>query len=96
MDRNYFFQKWTLMIYLDIQNAYNFKNIGQNYIIREKNQDGTYKTVNNGNYYVFKLDENYQWAIVGSSSDTLLFRICNPKALIYSLLIRDYKSRTAV
>ncbi len=52
IDKNYFFKKWTLMLYLDIQNAYNFQNEGQDYIIREKNADGSYKTVNNGTEYV--------------------------------------------
>jgi hypothetical protein len=36
-----------------IQNAYNFKTQGQDYVIREKNADGTYKTTNNGTEYVF-------------------------------------------
>lgn len=54
IDKNFFFKKWTLMIYIDIQNAYNFKNNGQDYIIREKNTDGTYKTINNGTEYVLK------------------------------------------
>ncbi len=54
IDKNYFFQKWSLMLYLDIQNAYNFKNIGKDYIIREKNADGTYKTTNNGTEYVLQ------------------------------------------
>ena len=54
VDKNFFFKKWTLMLYLDIQNAYNFKNTGQDYIVREKNLDGTYKTINNGTDYVLK------------------------------------------
>jgi len=52
IDKNYFFDKWSLMIYLDIQNLYNFKNQGQDYIVREKNEDGSYKTTNNGTEYV--------------------------------------------
>ena len=54
VDKNFFFKKWTLMVYLDIQNAYNFKNTGQDYIVREKNEDGSYKTINNGTDYVLK------------------------------------------
>ena len=54
VDKYYFFKKWALMLYLDIQNILNFKNKGQDYIIREKNPDGSYKTVNDGKEYVLK------------------------------------------
>lgn len=54
IDKNFFFKKWALMLYFDIQNAYNFKNQGQEYIVREKNADGSYKTINNGTEYVLK------------------------------------------
>lgn len=54
VDKNFFFNAWTLMLYLDIQNAYNFKNQGQDYIIREKNADGSYKTINNGTEYLLQ------------------------------------------
>ncbi|MBC8147674.1 MAG: hypothetical protein H8E98_06785 [Bacteroidetes bacterium] len=47
-----------MMLYLDIQNSYNFKNEGQDYIVREKNPDGTFKTVNNGTEYVLTPIEN--------------------------------------
>ena len=52
IDKNFFYKKWSLMLYLDIQNAYNFKNTGKDYIVREKNADGTFKTVNNDTEYV--------------------------------------------
>ncbi|MFA5419859.1 MAG: TonB-dependent receptor, partial [Bacteroidales bacterium] len=39
VDKKYFYNKWTLMIYLDIQNLYNFQNEGKPYIIREQNAD---------------------------------------------------------
>lgn len=54
IDKNFFFKKWSLMAYIDVQNAYNFQNKNQDYIIREKNSDGTYKTINNGTQYVLK------------------------------------------
>lgn len=54
VDKNFFFEKWALMVYLDIQNLYNFKVAGQDYIIREKNPDGSFKTINNGTEYVLK------------------------------------------
>jgi len=58
VDKKYFYNKWTLMFYLDIQNLYNFQNEGQPYIIREKNADGSFKTVNNGQDYVLESIEN--------------------------------------
>jgi outer membrane receptor for ferrienterochelin and colicin len=54
IDKNYFFDNWALMLYLDIQNAYNFKNTGQDFIIRDKNPDGTFQTANNNTEYVLK------------------------------------------
>ena len=35
IDKNFFFEKWSLMLYFDVQNAYNFKNVGQDYTVRE-------------------------------------------------------------
>ena len=64
IDKNYFFKKWTLMLYIDIQNAYNFKNTGQDYIVREKNADGTYKTINNGSEYVLKAIPNQSGTVL--------------------------------
>ena len=54
VDKKYFYNKWTLMFYLDIQNLYNFQNEGQPYILREKNADGSFKTINNGQDYVLE------------------------------------------
>ncbi|NPD45323.1 MULTISPECIES: TonB-dependent receptor [unclassified Lentimicrobium] len=54
IDKNYFFDNWSLMVYLDIQNVYNFKVAGQDYVIREKNPDGSYMTTNNGQDYVLQ------------------------------------------
>jgi len=47
-----------LMFYLDIQNLYNFQNEGQPYIIREKNVDGSFVTINNGQDYVLESIDN--------------------------------------
>ena len=46
------------MLYVDIQNAYNFKNKSQDYIVREKNSDGSYITINNGSEYVLNAISN--------------------------------------
>ncbi len=66
IDKNFFFDKWALMLYLDIQNAYNFKNTGQDYIVREKNTDGTYKTINNGTEFILKSIPNRSGTILPS------------------------------
>ncbi|MBN2669456.1 MAG: TonB-dependent receptor [Bacteroidales bacterium] len=64
IDKNFFFKKWSLMLYFDVQNAYNFQNQGQDYVIREKNPDGTYKTTNNGTNYVLKTLPNYSGTVL--------------------------------
>ena len=52
IDKNFFYDKWALMLYVDIQNAYNFKNTNQDYIVRATNTDGSFMTTNGGNDYV--------------------------------------------
>lgn len=51
VDKKYFFDRWSLMFYLDIQNLYNFKAIQQDNLIREKDQNGTFLTTDNGTRY---------------------------------------------
>ena len=64
VDKNFFFPKWALMLYVDIQNILNFKYQGQDYIVREKNPDGTYKTINNGTQYVLNSVPNESGTIL--------------------------------
>jgi len=54
IDKNYFFNKWTLMVYVDVQNVYNFKSDSQSYVIRQKNPDGTYATTADGTRYILE------------------------------------------
>jgi hypothetical protein len=42
------------MLYVDIQNLYNFKSEGQDNIIRARNEDGSFQTTNNGKDYVLE------------------------------------------
>lgn len=51
VDKRFFFKKWSLMAYIDIQNAYNFKGEQPDYIIREKDQNGNYILLDNGTRY---------------------------------------------
>ncbi len=62
VDKRYFFNKWSLMFYLDIQNVYNFQSKGQDYIIREKDGDGNYM-VEDGNYVLSSI-ENYSGTVL--------------------------------
>ncbi len=50
VDKNFFFNKWALMIYFDLQNVYNSKNDAQEIITRKKNPDGSFQTDGQGNY----------------------------------------------
>lgn len=50
VDKQFFFKKWSLMVYLDIQNLYNFQSPSTDIVLREKNLDGTFALDENGNY----------------------------------------------
>lgn len=50
VDKQFFYDKWSLMVYLDIQNLYNFQSPNTDIVIREKNPDGTFALDDNGNY----------------------------------------------
>jgi len=65
VDKNYYFKKWSLMIYLDIQNVYNFKNRGQDFVVREKDSNGNY-IINNALEYNLKLIENQSGTVLPS------------------------------
>lgn len=54
VDKKFFFQKWSLMLYLDIQNLYNYQSEEPNIVVREQDADGNYITVDDGTRYVLK------------------------------------------
>jgi hypothetical protein len=54
VDKRYFFKNWSLMLYVDIQNAYNFQGDQQDYIIREKDEAGNFILLENGTRYQLK------------------------------------------
>lgn len=51
VDRRWFFDKWSLMLYLDIQNAYNYQSESQDIILREKDASGNFILENGGTTY---------------------------------------------
>jgi hypothetical protein len=64
IDKKYFFSKWSLMFYLDIQNVYNYQADQPDYIIREQDDSGNYILLDNNTRYSLKTIE--------SSSGTVL------------------------
>lgn len=59
VDKSWYYNKWSLMLYLDIQNAYNFKAEQQEYLLREvDNSDLPLTDPNDSNKYVLKTLKN--------------------------------------
>lgn len=42
VDKSFFFKKWSLILYADIQNVYNYKAKGPDILVPEENADGSY------------------------------------------------------
>jgi outer membrane receptor for ferrienterochelin and colicin len=64
VDKKFFFQKWSLMLYLDIQNLYNYQSEEPNIVVREQDADGNYITVDNGTRYVLKEIPSYAGTVL--------------------------------
>ena len=58
VDKRFYFDKWSLMLYFDVQNAYNFQSESQDFFIREKDQNGNFILENMGTTYKLKGLEN--------------------------------------
>lgn len=54
VDKKFFYQKWSLMLYLDIQNLYNFQAEEPDIIVREQDANGNFITFDNGTRYLLK------------------------------------------
>lgn len=54
VDKKFFFNRWSLMLYLDIQNLLNNQAIGQDNLVREKDDIGNFVTINNNTQYVLR------------------------------------------
>ncbi len=56
VDKSWYYNKWSLMLYFDIQNAYNFKSDQQDYLIRQEDSTGKPLTdPSNPNKYLLKM-----------------------------------------
>ncbi len=64
IDKKYFFQRWSLMLYLDIENVLNYQAQQPDYYVREKDANGNYITVDNGTKYVLVPIENSSGTIL--------------------------------
>lgn len=54
IDKRFYFNKWSLMLYLDIENLYNFQSEQPDFIVREKDGDGNYLTNDEGTEYILR------------------------------------------
>jgi len=54
IDKKFYFRKWSLMTYFDIQNVYDFAADQPNYLIRDTDANGDYILLNNGSEYQLK------------------------------------------
>jgi len=59
VDKSWYYNKWSLMLYFDVQNAYNFKSDQQDYLVRAEDGNGTPLTdPNDPNKYLLKTLKN--------------------------------------
>lgn len=55
VDKSFFFRKWSLILYADIQNIYNYKALGPDILVPLENPDGSYsKDPNRDGYYLMR------------------------------------------
>lgn len=55
VDREFFFNKWSLNVYLDVQNVYNFQAEQKDIILQERNKNGE-PVINNGEYELRRVE----------------------------------------
>lgn len=59
VDKSFFFRKWSLMLYADIQNIYNYKALGPDDLVPQENPDGSYrKDPEREGYYLMRNIKN--------------------------------------
>lgn len=59
VDKSWYYNKWSLMLYFDVQNAYNFKSDQQDYLVRAEDGNGNPLTdPNDPNKYLLKTLKN--------------------------------------
>lgn len=59
VDKSFFFRKWSLTLYADIQNIYNYKAMGPDDLVPQENPDGSYrKDPDREGYYLMRSIKN--------------------------------------
>ncbi len=59
VDKSWYYNKWSLMLYFDVQNAYNFKSDQPDYLVKATDDNGTPLTdPNDPNKYLLKTLKN--------------------------------------
>lgn len=59
VDKSFFFRKWSLILYADIQNIYNYKAKGPDDLVPVENSDGSYrKDPDRAGYYLMRHIKN--------------------------------------
>ncbi len=69
IDKEYYLKKMTLNFYLDIQNAYNFKATGQDFLVRETDENGNPIIINPEDPVE---QQRYALKFLGNKSGTIL------------------------
>lgn len=54
IDKQYFFDRWSLLLYLDVQNIYNFRPADNQIVVRETDANGNF-IIENGKYRLRKI-----------------------------------------
>jgi len=64
VDKAFYLNKFTLKIYFDIQNAYNYQSQSQDIVVRTKDDNGNFISTDSGSKYVLKSLENTSGTIL--------------------------------
>ncbi len=66
VDKRFYFNKWSFMLYLDIQNLYNFQSENPDIIVRKQDSEGNYIVYDDNGVLRYDLES------IPSSSGTVL------------------------
>lgn len=66
IDKSYFFKKWSLMFYLDIQNLYNFKAVGQDFLTNRDINGNPSINPNHTDQYILRPIKNESGTVLPS------------------------------
>jgi outer membrane receptor for ferrienterochelin and colicin len=73
IDKVFYLKKFTAKIYIDIQNAYNFQAEQNDIVVRDKDSNGNYLTLDNGTRYSLRSLKNTTGTVLPTLGITLEF-----------------------